>query len=328
MNNGNRPTSSASWDTYWQGSKDGAPFGTEGVSHPLVAAYWERIFSLLADASPSTKIIDIASGSGPVIDSIHSVFGPNTPDITSLDVSSAAISRICEKYPNVHGVVADAAEAPFENGTFDIVTSQFGVEYAGPNAVADIGRLVAPGGHLALMLHHRGSSFYQECADGLDAIRRMQESKFVPYAREMFDAGFRAVRGASREDYEAAGKRFAPTIEVVEKILEDHGEHVAGDTVARIYDTVGRIHAEIQHYEPGEVLAWLERMQQELEPFADRLESMNRVALDSEMFHAVCDKLKKDGFSIDEAAELTASSDDPPLAWVLLARREDDATDL
>ena len=50
----------------------------------------------------------------------------------------------------------------------------------------------------------------QHCTASLDAIERMQQAKFIPYAIAMFDKGFAACRGADRAAYEAAAKQLAP----------------------------------------------------------------------------------------------------------------------
>ena len=310
-----------SWDTYWQGTRDGGAYTSGGISHPLVSTFWDKYLYSLQKHHSFPRIIDIASGSGAVIERVQSFFDGELPDVTCLDVSPAAVNNIQERFPGVQGIVADARDIPLESARFDVVTSQFGVEYAGIDAIKEASRMVAPGGQIALMLHHRSGVIYTECAISLDAIRRVQAAKFVPYAIAMFEAGFRAVRGADRADYEAAGKLLAPAISAVEVIMEEYGEHVAGDTIARLYDDVGRIHSEIQHFEPAEVLGWLERMQGELDAFAERMASMNECALDDEAFDSVTDMLEQNNFTLDQVAALTTAVDDPPLAWVLVATR-------
>ena len=47
---------------------------------------------------------------------------------------------------------------------------------------------------------------------------------------------------------------LAAAVPALEAIMKQYGEHVAGDTVARLYNDVGRIHGDIQRYEPAEVL--------------------------------------------------------------------------
>jgi SAM-dependent methyltransferase len=131
----------------------------------------------------------------------------------------------------VHGLVCDARSIPLQSETFDIVTSQFGVEYAGVEAIEEAARLLAPGGCLALVLHIREGRIHGECAASLDAITRVQESGFIPLAIAMFRTGFAAVRGANRAPYEAAASGLAPAVAELESVMSQHGEQVAGDHI-------------------------------------------------------------------------------------------------
>jgi ubiquinone/menaquinone biosynthesis C-methylase UbiE len=317
----NKTQNSDSWDTYWQGSRDGAAYTAGGVSHPLLSEFWNGYLGHAQRTFASPRILDVASGSGAVLERVQSAFGDPMPAIHCVDISEAAVKSIKERFPGVQGIVADAADMPLDASQFDIVTSQFGVEYAGRDAIFEAARLVAPDGQLALMLHHHSGAIYRECADSLEAIRRLQACQFVPLAIAMFEAGFRAVRGGDRSDYEAAGKQFAPTIGTVEEILGDYGEHVAGDTMIRLYTDVGRIHTDIQHYEPADVLGWLKRMDGELDAFAGRMESMKQCAISDDEFKSVREQLTKSGFAINRAAPLATSAEELPLAWILVATR-------
>jgi len=269
-----------SWDTYWHGTGDIGAFSSGGVNHPAIRAFWDEFFQTVKRDYATPKIIDIASGNGAVVERALATFGDEQADFTCLDVSAAAITNIQVRFPQVNGVVTDARAIPFDSGSFDIVSSQFGVEYAGPEAITETARLIASGGRLALLLHNQTGSIHRECVESLDAIVRLQESRFIPYTTAMFDAGFKAVRGADRAPYESAAKQLSPAIRVLENIMKQYGQHVAGDTIARLYHDVNQIHQRIQHYEPDEVLDWLRKMDGELDAYAERMSSMSEAAID------------------------------------------------
>jgi len=310
-----------SWDTYWHGTGDVGAYSSGGVSHPVILTFWDDFFRMVIQEYGAAKVIDIASGNGAVIERALAVVADERPDFTCVDVSDAAITNIRKRFPQVRGLVADACSIPLDSGSFDIATSQFGVEYAGLQAIDEVARLVAPGGRLALLLHSEVGSIHQECAASLEAIVRLQDSKFIPYAVQMLGAGFDAIRGADRAPYEAAAKQLDPAVRALEAIVSQYGEHVAGDTIARLYSDVGRIHSEIQHYEPAEVLEWLNRMDGELEAYAGRMSSMCESAIDSTTFEAICGGLRRQGFATERAEPLLAPDHDLPLAWVLVAIR-------
>jgi len=310
-----------SWDTYWHGTGDVGAFSSGGVDHPAIQAFWDEFFQTVKQDYATPKIIDIASGNGAVVERALATFGDEPLDFTCLDVSDAAITNIQNRFPHVNGVVTDARAIPFDSGSFDIVTSQFGVEYAGLEAIAEVARLLASGGQLAFLLHSQAGSIHQECVESLDAIVQLQNSQFVPYAKEMFTAGFKAVRGADRAPYEVAAKKLAPAIATLEAIMKQYGQQVAGETIARLYSDVGQIHQRIQHYEPGEVLDWLNRLDGELDAFAGRMSSMSNCAIDSETFEQIVAGLHNRDYTVDRAEPLVIPDEKLPLAWILIATR-------
>ena len=310
-----------SWDTYWHGTGDIGAYSAGGVTHPAILAFWDDFFEGVERDYSTPKIIDIASGNGAVVERALSIFAGQPPDFTCLDVSAAAIANIRERFPHVHGIVTDAGSIPLESGSFDIATSQFGVEYAGPQAINEVARLLAPGGRLALLLHNQAGSIHRECVESLDAITRLQESRFIPCAIEMFSAGFEAVRGADRAAYEAAAKKLSPAIGILEAIMKQYGPHVAGDTISRLYNDVAQVHENIQNYEPDEVLDWLSRMDTELVAYAERMSSMSESASDSAAFKKICDGLRSRDCTIQRAVPLMVPDHELPLAWVLIAEK-------
>ena len=308
-----------SWDTYWHGTGDAGAYSSGGASHPAILAFWDEFFQSVKRDYAAPTMIDIASGNGAVLERALAAFGEEQADITGLDVSDAAITNIRSRFPRIHGLVADARSIPLDSGGFDIVTSQFGVEYAGLEAIDEAARLLAPGGRFALLLHNQAGSIHQECEESLDAIVRLQESRFISYAINMFSAGFDAVSGADRAPYEAAAKQLAPAIGALEAIMQQYGQHVAGDTIAKLYHDVGQIHQRIQHYDPGEILDWLNRMDGELDAYAGRMSSMSNCAIDSETFEQIVAGLRNRDYTIDRAAPLEIPDHKLPLAWTLIA---------
>jgi ubiquinone/menaquinone biosynthesis C-methylase UbiE len=310
-----------SWDTYWHGTGDIGAYSSGGVNHPSILAFWDDFFAAVKQDYNNPGIIDIASGNGAVVERALATFGDEQADFTCVDVSDAAITNIRDRYPQVEGIVTDARDIPLDSSSFDIATSQFGVEYAGLEAITEAARLLANGGRLALLLHNQTSSIHRECLESLDAIVRLRESRFVPRAIEMFGAGFEAVRGADRTAYETAARNLAPAIGTLEEIMKQYGQHVAGDTIARLYNDVGHIHQRIQHYESKDVLDWLKRMDGELDAYAKRMSSMSQTAIDEGTFEQIKAGLRNQDCTIERAEPLVTPDQELPLAWVLIASR-------
>ena len=313
--------STHSWDTYWEGTGAVGAFSAGGVAHPDIAAFWNDFFTSVASRNESIQLLDVATGNGAILETALSILDDRLTAITCVDISEAAIQNVKRRFPGVVGVIADALSLPLEDERFNLVTSQFGVEYAGPAAISESARLVASGGQLVLMLHIVDGVVHKECQASLEAIEKLQIANFIPLATAFFEAGFAAVRGADRHAYDAAGAELSSAIQIAEAIMTEYGEGVAGDTIARLYSDVGRIHSDLPKYEPDEVLGWLGSMERELQAYAERMSSMMSAAITAAAFSDICRQLTSSGFSLDRSEPLLPTGQAVPLAWVLVARR-------
>ncbi|MCP4048108.1 MAG: class I SAM-dependent methyltransferase [Gammaproteobacteria bacterium] len=311
-----------SWDSYWQGALTSDAYTGGESTHPLVLGFWDDYFRNVDGREDNPKIIDIASGSGAVVGCASSVFSGSLPEFTCLDASDSAINMLEERFPGVHGVVADAANIPLDSANYDIATSQFGVEYAGLDALDEMVRLIAPDGELVLMLHYRDGIIFQECTASLEAVKEMEAAEFGPKCINMFEAGFAAMQSGDLEHYQAAVKAFAPAIKAMEAIMMKHGRDVAAGTILKVYRDVRTIHSRMRHYDPLEIKEWLLNFQQEMVAYGGRMASMRGAAIDASQFEQVRDKLLEEGFEILRGESLAQSEQDLPLAWTLIAKKK------
>lgn len=325
MSSPNSPTPpvAGSWNRFWQGSGEAGAYASEGASHPAFKAFWDEFFLLAVNAIDRPRLIDLASGNGAVVEHALGTFGDQLQSVSCVDISEAAIRNIRERFSQVDGMVADVSEVPRESESFDIVTSQFGVEYAGPAAIGEAARLLAPGGFMGLLMHHEGGNIQRQCQENLVAVKRVQNSQFLDRAEAMFTAGFAAIGGADRRPYDQAASELAPAVQELESIMKQYGEGIAGGTVATVYQAVGRIHSRIQHYDPQEVTAWLARMRDELTAYAGRMASMVACALDESAFNQIRDDLAENGHEILESGAMFLAEGEPPMAWALLTTRKE-----
>jgi len=320
----NRPESEnpdvgGSFDTYWHGLDEAGAFAVEAVTHPSILAFWIQFFKSVRTTYQAPRMLDLASGNGAVVDKAYAVFENDPFTIRCIDISEAAIRHLTRRFPDVDGVVGDVRSLSNGSSGFDIVTSQFGVEYGGWETVADAARFLAPGGTLALLLHNRDGAIQTECVANLEAVRRLRESRFIPLAKTMFEAAFDALEGADREPYDTAAERLAPAVQAVERLFHDYGEHVAGDAVATLYRGVGRIHQKIQRYDRQDVVSWLERMDVELSAYSERMAGMAGASIDQGQFDTICASLAERGCHIEEAGPFFPAGGERSLAWALIA---------
>lgn len=321
MNTNDPKSHPESWDKYWHGTGTAGAYSAGGASHPGIQVFWTDFFQPLAGRFTSPRMVDIATGNGAVVEAALHFLKNEKLAITCVDISESAIRNVEARFPGVSGVVSDATTISLEDRSFDIVTSQFGIEYAGADAVSEAARLIAPGGALGLLMHIEDGSIHKECADSLTAITAIRESNFVALATDLFRNGFAAVRGADRAPYDAAGSNFAPAVAATEKIMDEYGDDVAGGTIASLYDDVARIHSRMPKYDPDEVLGWLATMDSELVAYGERMASMISATGDKASCQQVCAQLMASGLEIHTADKLLVGDEPLPLAWVLLATR-------
>lgn len=318
------PNSVASdWDTYWRGSAGGASFSSDGVDHPLVRQFWIDRFSAIADAD-KPRLLDVASGVGAVVEVAREVLGEDGFEATCIDTSAAAIESLAASMPYVTGVVGSASAMPFADGEFDLVTSQFGVEYAGLDAVEEMARVAAPGGSLVLLMHLEGGLIHAECAANVAVIADVQAIGFVAVARRLFAEARRCIRGetgGSRADYDAAVQDMIPVSRAVESLLQKYGDDAAGGTLANLHRETDRIFGRIMHHDLDEVLAWLDRMDDELGSYRGRMQSMVDAANTEAAFQALAGKLETGGFETTVSGPLRDGSG-RNVAWQIVARKE------
>ncbi len=314
------PTATRGWDTYWKGTYDTDSFSAGGARHPSIAEFWsETLQRLLLPATTPYRSLDVATGAGAVVDSLLRVAPGASVEVTCVDISESAVKGVSKRFPSVTGVVADARSIPLGDASFDLVTSQFGIEYAGTEALDECARLLAPEGHLVLMMHIRPGIVFNECRASLEAVRRLTRARLVERASRFFEAGFAAVRGADRNPYEKAGRELNPAIRETEAIMSELGQDVAGGTVAKLYADIERIHTRLQHYEPQEVLDWLTRMGAELDAYSQRMASMCDAAIDKKTFRKMRRQLEERGLTLVQAAPLVPPGSSLPVAWTIHA---------
>ncbi|MDH3746761.1 MAG: class I SAM-dependent methyltransferase [Gammaproteobacteria bacterium] len=314
------------WNTYWRGSSGGAAYASEGVDHPLVREFWRRVLTENRQTGAKPRLLDVASGNGAVVEIVQQVYGEDDIDITCLDSSDWAIKSLVERFPSVEGVVSDARNMPFPDQSFDVATSQFGVEYAGVGAVDEMARLIAPGGTLIFLMHIRDGMIDRECVANFNAIKELNKIEFVRNAKHMFLEARKCVRGESpdnsRKDYDEAVQVMLTVFDQLKSTMMTFGENAAGGTLSTLYYEVDRIHNRIMHHDLDEVLAWLDTMAAELVAYSGRMRSMSDSAISESGFDDIVRRLRESNFNVSTSERLQNNESTPPVAWMLVATRK------
>ena len=110
---------------------------------------WKATLVALADVRPGVRALDLAAGTGDI------AFGlaAKGARVAALDITHRMLQIASAKRPApamVTFVTGDMMALPFHDGTFDLVTTGYGVRNvpAIEPAIAEIGRVLRPGGLL------------------------------------------------------------------------------------------------------------------------------------------------------------------------------------
>jgi SAM-dependent methyltransferase len=170
-----RPTADpAAVKAFWEAN----PVAAASVAHPPGTAEFFAAYDRLREQNESVefsnrlheydlfkgrRVLDVGCGNGYVL----SRFAAAGAEVVGVDITRKAI-ELCEARFRLAGLtgkfqIADAESLPFADASFDCVTSM-GVLHHVPDteaAVAEIRRVLKPGGRLIVMFYHRNSALFR-----------------------------------------------------------------------------------------------------------------------------------------------------------------------
>jgi SAM-dependent methyltransferase len=155
--------------------------------------------SWAAKLESGAVLLDLATGAGAVL----RIIGRHRPDLVLIGVDRATLPPAPAGL-TLHGGV-DIERLPQHDGSVGAVSSQFGIEYAERGALGEAARVLAPGGRLRCVVHHRSSEAVHHNRARLDALTALLDAGLFPLARR-----------------ESAGLRDPPLIQAVTAAVQAH----------------------------------------------------------------------------------------------------------
>lgn len=314
------------WDVYWLSATQAALQSEGGARDQVLAQFWHALFDGLLARSGSKRWLDLACGNGAVTGFAITASGAaGVPvEMTCVDYSAAAVEEAGKRYPGIKGIACDIRRLPLGDQSFDLVASQFGIEYAGDEAFEEAARLVAPGGLFAAVVHLRDGAIYRECRENLDVIERTTESALLARARDAFAAGFELEAGRLDEPaFRPYDEALVSSVQATATLLTSAPPSAARQLVAMVYRDLGHMYPRLPNYEPAAVFDWIELMRAEFDSYGGRMASMLDAARDEAGIAAITERLTGAGLAIAELRKLGMGADDADAAWALIAERPD-----
>ena len=306
------------WDAYWRGTHENAAHREGGPQEEVLAQFWGELFS--SPAGKAASMLDVACGNGAVTG--HAITGGVAAELYCADYSHSALLELRKRYSNAKCAVADAARLPWRDGQFGLVVSQFGLEYAGSEALLEAARVVAPGGCLAAVMHLYEGGIYRECDENRRVVEEVADIKLLALARAAFANGFALNRGETAvETFKASERAFTPAVRGLEGILQRYGSSAADGLPKQLYSDIASMYRRMSSFEESEVMGWIDGMEKELEAYSGRMQSMVNAAVKESELEQLVAQLKKMGFDENPPQTLRMGRMSEPAAWALVLQR-------
>lgn len=293
--------------THWSRFWDQGYITTFGDSKPknydgVVRDFWQEKFADLPDGA---RILDIAAGNG-AIATIAAETGLELDKgffVAATDLADIQTDLIgSEKTKQARGQIEFHSRTPCENqpfgvDSFDMVTSQFGFEYSDiDKTLAEIRRVLIPGGRFVAISHHVDSSLIEE-ARSEQAIYRsaLDELDLLGSTRHLFE-----TLGELPEDggeIGAGNDAYREQVAVINSKIRSFQDAYGEDERARfIVGTISFIAKTAKQTTLEERLAALDKATADFAAHRERLDDMVEAALDADDTEMLAVKAREAGF--------------------------------
>ena len=209
------------WAEFWRsGALTSLPEAYAGNYAGAVREFWREQFSYL---KPGARVLDIGTGNGAI-----ALLAARHGAEHGLDFEIQAVDRApVDPATNLEGEAAKLARGihfrggvcveslPFEDAGFDLITSQYALEYTRiEQSARELARVLAPGGRLALLLHRSDARPVEGAREAVSQVTAIHDSGLLAAAEKLFErmATNRAAgrpSAALAEDREAEAARKA-----------------------------------------------------------------------------------------------------------------------
>ncbi|AQA17228.1 hypothetical protein BST95_02320 [Halioglobus japonicus] len=275
------------WSRFWQQGHI-TTFGAalkDNYEGPIRNFWLDQYKILPADA----QLLDVATGNG-ALALLAAEFarqqGHNWRVIAS---DLADINEAAGQHPAVEYHAGVACESlPFGDGRFDLVSSQYGVEYSDlERCIHEIYRVLAPGGRFAAICHHRDSYTLKESRKEMAIYEQgLEKNNIFRAAIAFFNAD---AQGAGDKAEKQKGVNYA-----VNRLREGNAGHPCCE---QMVGAVSHAIRAASQRSPAETIAELKAMNEEFSNAHQRLLDLSKAAKSTADMQALVTLCRDAGFA-------------------------------
>ena len=306
------------WQDYWKEDRNASCIPDNPATAQEVAEYWVKYFSELADDS---RILDVATGNGIVL--AHAATAAEAAgkqfSLTGVDLADIDPARYVSDLPEglrqakFVGRVA-AEELPFSDACFDVVVSQYGLEYAELEAaLGEVERVLVPGGQLYWLAHSTESAIVAQNQDQ----NRQVDFLLAP------DSPLRAMGSLVEKIKESNDVQHAMS-KLGSSLLEAENYCRGNPPAAVVQEVCSKIaHAASrrQAYDPDDLVKMLDDSQQRLTAHRQRINDLLSAVMTPDREEVVQMKLQSPHWQGLTFSTLQVGPDSSTIGTTISARR-------
>lgn len=256
------------WNCYWKNSVQSDALFTDANGKAIndFVVFWD---TLLCNRENDQNVLDIACGSGALFNSVSNL---SQSHLAGLDCSEHALKLFSQRFPKARTIINTSLELPHKVvEAFDLLVSQFGVEYLGISTIGRLPSQLKQGAEFVGLCHYKGGHIESRYALELKAITLLSELNAVQEAKEIVDRLF------SRDDLSTDSSADSLKSNFF-KNLEAYREHWNAGTL-HFVQGIYQLLTHYKQYNKTDILAWIDGMADQLEVARQRVTAICDVAL-------------------------------------------------
>lgn len=300
---------SAAWSTYWESANLHSCLASGGGDDQrLLELQWQAFAVQLPCGA---KVLDLATGNGAVP---HSLLTYNDElNVSAVDYSDIQPHKLFTQtpvlkrvsfYPNTDITRLPNSKIPAQS--FDALTSQFGIEYAGLQRVLErcLG-LVREGGRVKFIVHHAHSELLASSRRKLSELTHLLSTEGLVRKVVMWSNG-----KLNYEELERAGKNNV-----------DHCPHRSRAISGQVFDGINQI-INLAESDPARGILLAESMQKRMNAEKQRLHQLDAAAITEDEIIALELLFTEAGFGKIKTNTIELEPQGYLLAWNFEAEKQ------
>lgn len=310
------------WDAYWHDSR----IYSAGVdADPAISQTLDQQWGLLARVMPDgARVLDVARGNGAVGLAMMRANQDGGPNLSITGIDSAAIDppRFVTEHAALLRTISfrpmvKMESLPFEDDSFDVVVSQFGLEYGSPReALTEAVRVLRSHGLLTLLCLPARSAAIHAANKGL------KQCKHLLRDAPLFDIAMNATQhlhqalAAGQDD---GGPILAPFNAEVERIVRKFGNDEC-DVVFAIVLGLQKVFIDRKTASLEDQIKAIQLLRTRLAEYAARAQALTRAALTDSDLEELKRNIATVGFKLTEVKPILVGAYGT-VAWRVSAER-------